>query len=179
MSSKRNSKGFTLIETLAALFIIMVGISSFAVLINQTVSYSKTSSYNLMAAYLGKEGIEIARNIRDSNFLKINNSIAVEWDSGLFTGVDCHTSGCEGDYTAQSLTPWTTGQYLKLNGSSSPRFFNYSTGQDTIFKRKITITKLNDGISDYLNVKVDVTWNEKGRPHDLPVQERIYPWWYP
>lgn len=173
-SNKFDSKGFTFIETLAALFIIMVGISSFATLINQTLSYAKTSSYNLMAAYLGKEGIEIVKNIRDSNFLKVHYALppTALWTDGL-TGCAPPT-GCQGDYTSSALTGYT-GAKLKL-ADSGDRFYNYSTGTDTMFGRRITIDPVGAG-PDYLKVVVEVIWEEKGRNHTFSVQENLYPWW--
>jgi prepilin-type N-terminal cleavage/methylation domain-containing protein len=112
MSNKFKTKGFTLVEVMAALFVIMVGMASFATLINSTVSYMKSSSYNLVAAYLGKEGIEIVKNIRDSNFLKVHygEPPGATWLDGLS---GCET-GCQGDYSSASLSPYLgTPLYLK------------------------------------------------------------------
>ena len=168
-----NSKGFTFIETLAALFIIMVGISSFATLINQTVSYAKSSSYNLVAVYLGKEGIENVKNIRDSNFLKAHYGTppGATWTDGL-TGC---ASGCQTDYTSAALAGYT-GAKLKLPASGVSRFYNYATGTDSLYSRKIVVNPVGAG-PDYLKVTVQVIWNEKGRDHTFSAQENLYPWW--
>lgn len=169
-----NSKGFTFVETLAALFIIMVGISSLATLINQTLSYAKASSYNLVAAYLGKEGIEVVKNIRDSNFLKVHYETppGAVWTDGL-TGCAA-PSGCQADYTSTVLTGYT-GAKLKLP-ASEPRFYNYSTGTDTLYSRRIIVDPIGAG-PDYLKVTVQVIWSEKGRDHTFVAQENLYPWW--
>ncbi len=173
ISSRMDSRGFTFVETLAALFVIMVGISSFVTLINQTVSYTKTSSYNLIAAYLGKEGIEIVKNIRDSNFLKAYYDIPAgsTWLDGL-TSCQSGSGGCQIDYDSWTLTPYT-GAMLKLPDTGS-KFYNYSDGADTMFARRITIDPVGAG-PDYLHVEVDVTWSEKGRSHVFPVQDNLYP----
>lgn len=170
-----DSRGFTFIETLAALFVIMIGISSFVTLINQTVSYTKSSSYNLIAAYLGKEGVEIVKNIRDSNFLKDYYDLppSATWYDNL---TSCGGLGCQGDYNSQTLGPYN-GETLKLSQTGS-KFYNYSTGIDTMFKRRIRITSV--GVNpepDYLLVEVEVMWDEKGRSHNYVVQDTLYPIW--
>jgi hypothetical protein len=114
-----DSRGFTFIETLIALFIVMVGISSFYALINQSLSYTRSSSFTLMASYLGKEGIEIVKNIRDSNFLNVHYTDTGSWTDGL---LGC-AGGCNADYTTRSLTPYD-GSYLQVSGSDPNRFFS-------------------------------------------------------
>ncbi len=172
-----DSSGFTFLETLAALFVVMVGIASFYALINQTISYTKSSSYTLMAAYLGKEGIEIVKNIRDTNFLIINYATeeGPAWTDGL---LGCE-GGCQADYTSTSLQSYTDS-YLKTSGTDPSRYLSYAAGTDTLFKRKITITPVGPGPApnyDYLNVLVEITWSEKGRDHSQVVQENLFPWW--
>ncbi|HOX29852.1 MAG TPA: hypothetical protein P5080_02680 [Candidatus Paceibacterota bacterium] len=170
-----DSRGFTFIETLAALFVIMIGISSFVTLINQTVSYTKSSSYNLIAAYLGKEGVEIVKNIRDSNFLKDYYDLppSATWYDNL---TSCGGLGCQGDYNSQILAPYN-GDTLKLPQTGG-KFYNYGIGIDTMFKRRIRITSV--GVNpepDYLFVEVEVMWDEKGRSHNYVVQDTLYPIW--
>lgn len=164
------SRGFTFIETLVALFIIMMGISSLMTLINQTLSNSKSSSFSLTAAYLGKEGIEIVKNIRDSNFLAIHYTGAGNWNDGL-TGCEF---GCQADYTSTVLAPYD-GSYLRVPGAE-PKFYSYSAGSNSLFRRRITIEGVGTG-PDYLKVKVEVMWSEKGRSHNVITQENLYPWW--
>lgn len=174
-SDKFNSQGFTFIETLASLFVIMIGISSFYILINQTVSYTKSCTYDLIAAYLGKEGIELAKNLRDSNFLAVHYNGTGSWTDGMMS---CPTgSPCQTDYSISTFIPYNNSA-LKLQ-DTNPKFFNHSSGTDTIFKRKITIDPIYIAgpEPDYLNVKVEVIWNEKGRNHSMTIQERLYPWW--
>jgi len=70
--------------------------------------------------------------------------------------------------TTCSLSP---GNYLKYDGN----FYNCLSGLDTKFQRKITIS---DGpvSGDSLNIKVEVSWQEKGRPQKVEAQENLYNW---
>jgi prepilin-type N-terminal cleavage/methylation domain-containing protein len=164
------NSGFTLIEVVVAIFIIIVGISGLFGLINTTYSYTTSNSMSMEAAYLGKEGIEIVKNIRDSNFLNVHYSGTGNWDDGL-TGC---VSGCEADYktTRANMSPYL-GDYLRWDGNAS--FWNYTNGNAGPFKRKITITSGPD--VGEMGVAVEVFWDERGRAHSFVVQENLYQWW--
>lgn len=152
---KKNS--FTLIEVIAAIFVITVGIVGILSLLSQLIVSSALYSKRLIVAYLAQEGIEIVRNIRDTNWLEGKN-----WDHGLGTG------DWQADYDDINLSPYADIP-LKINGN----FYNYEAGSDTIFKRKITITKPQAHI---LEVRVQILWQERGRSHQLTVQENLYNW---
>jgi len=161
-------KSFTLIEVITAIFLITVGIAGVSGLISQLITSSTVSSQKLIAAYLAQEGIEIVRNIRDTNLLEGDT-----WDEGLNTA-ECQ-NGCEADYTFANQTDpflpaFGAGRFLNIAGN---RFYSYSAGIQTIFKRKITITKPQDNI---LETRVQISWQEKGRSHQLTAQENLYNW---
>ena len=168
------TKGFTIMEAMVAIFIITTGIVGVSTLATQTISSAQISKDKLIAAYLAQEGIEIVRNIRDTNWLK-----NFTWDTNLDLG-DFQT-----DYSSPDLTscptpcdygsPGTNLQFLKIDGG----FYNYSSlGTETKFKRKITISALAGDTSPYYrkNVKVEVFWQEKGKPYSVPAQENLYNW---
>ncbi|MCH8741435.1 prepilin-type N-terminal cleavage/methylation domain-containing protein [Patescibacteria group bacterium] len=163
-------KGFTLLEVTIAIFILLVGVTAGSVLIARTVSQMSVFSSKLIAAYLTQEGIEIIRNIRDTNWLQ-----GGAWDEGL-TG--CFFTGCEADYTATTVEnpPGATAyfetfanNFLKIDISG---FYNYTSGTDTKYKRKITIVSG----ADILTVTVETTWSEKGKDYSHIAQEILYNW---
>lgn len=162
------NKSFTLIETLIAIFLVSVGVAGALTLVSQTIAFTRITSSRLIALYLGKEGIEVVRNIRDSNFLKIHKGVeGINWDTGL-TGC---TAGCEADYNDPSLV--SASRYLRINGG----FFNYDSGPNTAFKRKIIVTSGTDRGTPILRVSVEVSWQERGKTYQVAVQENLYKWW--
>lgn len=164
----KKNRGFTLMEALATIFLITVGVLGAMILVNQTTTFNQVTSSRLVAAYLAQEGIEIVRNIRDTNFLKIRKGVeGANWDNGL-TG--CQT-GCEADYNDSVLI--LNDRYLKIGTGFYNYFYNYKSGSDTPFKRKIIITP--EGIN-ILKVSVEVSWSERGRIHKVTVQENLYNW---
>ena len=159
LNNKKNKNGFTLLEGIVAIFLVTVGIGGAYTLISQTISSAIISSQKLIASYLVQEGIEIVRNIRDTNWLEGNN-----WNDGLSSG------DWEADYKTQNLTQSYTGNFLNID---SEGFYSYSSGSPTIFKRKISISPEGD---DILKVIVVVEWQERGRTHQIRAQENLYNW---
>lgn len=73
------SRGFTILELLAAILVIAIGVLSAYTVTQQIIAYTFSSASRLTGAYLAKEGIEIIRNIRDTNWLE-----GAYWRDGIF-----------------------------------------------------------------------------------------------
>lgn len=161
------SHGFTLIEILIALMILIIGAGGAFTLVQRTLSFSSRISLQVRASYLAQEGIEVTRNIRDTNFLRIHKGLGGNWDDGL---VSC-SSGCEVAYQDSALVSYQD-RFLKINGD----FYNYDSGTNTALKRKITI----DGVSaNQLDVTVEVSWAEHGRTGSVTASTQLYNWLNP
>ena len=174
-----NGVGFTMIEIVIALFVLTVGVigvyNAFSIM---TVATTQMSD-RFTAAYLTQEGIEIARNIRDNNWLAENEN----WADGLES---CGT-GCEADYrtgisSGAGLTSYSSGgHYLYID---SNKFYSYNqNGTETRFKRKITINLVDDHT---LRVTVTVFWDEKptianidfpAQPGSITAEDYLYNWY--
>ena len=75
LNNQKSGAGFTIMEMIAAVFVVNLGIMADFSLLTQSITYINTTASSLTATYLAQEGVEIARNIRDSNFLKMNQII--------------------------------------------------------------------------------------------------------
>lgn len=157
------NKAFTLIEVVLALFLFTVAMAGIFALVLQITVYTSFSFSQLTAAYLAQEGIEITRNIRDSNWLSQREDLEHAWDSGLTCSV------CEGDFQSSSLVSW---QNRFLNFQQG--FYSYAGGIPTKFKRKINI---DNSQPDILEVVVQVFWEEKGKQRSFSAQENLYNWY--
>ena len=156
------NKSFTLIELMIAVFVIAVGtVGAFTVLQKVIVSTTLSSS-RLTASYLAQEGIEIVRNIRDTNWIE-NKS----WTQNIG---GCG-GGCEADYDDTALSSWGgDGSFLEIN---SKGFYSYDPGVETKFRRKIIVDETS---GEKLEVTVEVFWEERGKTHQVVVQENLYDW---
>ena len=156
-------KGFTLIEVLTAISVMIIGILGIYALVPRMIYVRAINTDRFIASQLAREGIEIVRNIRDSNWLHPG----LNWDNGLR---HCE-NGCEADYNDTVLTSFAD-RFLRIDTLTG--FYNYDppsqTNLKTKFKRKIIITPG----TDTLNVKVQITWGGKGSPFE--VEENLYNW---
>lgn len=176
---RKNS--FTVLEVILAITVLTIAVGGSFILISQTIGSVSVIQSRLTASYLVQEGLEIIRNIRDSNWLNPDKV----WDEGLGAG----------DYEADYLTTLLSDpllcspfcQYdngLRFLGIDGNGFYgyNYSSGNETIFKRKITISDrvdLDDPPDDQIDkfkVSVKVFWREKGQIRSLAAQEYLYNW---
>ena len=155
----KNGVGFTLIEIVVAMFLLIVGTVGAFALIQRTIAFTAVSSSQLVASYLSQEGIEIIRNIRDTNYLE--GSV---WDDGIGLGADYRL-----DYQSLNFPDVTCGNYLKHNGN----FYVCSSDATGKFQRKITITKPE---LDKIIVSVEVSWQERARTHQVFTQTELYNW---
>ena len=182
MSNKFPKKegGFTLAELLIAIFVLTTGIVGVYLVIQRSVSVIDYSYSRLTAAYLAQEGIEIVRNIKDTNLLEVRSDPASNfWNDNLEDGdwqieyttpreIDPPLYPCPApcDYSHSNL--W----FLK---KADGGFYNYSSGNDTQFKRKINIQRLGGG--DILRVKVTVYWQRgHGKIYEFTIQDNFYNW---
>ena len=172
---RRIKNGFTLLEVIVAVFIIAVGVGGVAKIMPSLISGSSINQSRLVSAYLAQEGIEIVRNIRDTNWLEEHNrdesAPSIAWDEGFTT---CN-SGCEADYNSvkelkPSLAVFGSGRYLNIDSNG---LYGYGGGTQTKFKREITITKN----SEILTITVNISWDDRGKHYDFPVQEKLHQWY--
>ena len=150
------SKGFTFLEVMIAISVITIGIIGIYTLIPRVISITSANIDKFIASQLGEEGIEVVRNIRDSNWLKEGTA----WDNGL----------TDGDWRVQYDKDFLlafSDEPLKIDGNG---FYNYDVGSLTKFKRKVTVSHLEN----YLNVKVQITWPNKTSPFEA--EENLYDW---
>lgn len=170
MINLKENKGFTMIEMIITIAVLSAGIIGSYNAFYSIMNLADTMSYRLTAAYLGQEGLEIIRNIRDNNFID-----TVSWSSGLTL---CG-GGCQADYktgttteSAQNqLQAYSSSNFLKIN---SDGFYSYDLGSDTKFKRRITITNVS---ADTLEVLSEVFWNYNGTDYSTSTKEYLYDWY--
>jgi hypothetical protein len=153
------NKGFTLLEVVLASFLLFLFLAGTFSLLSTGVFSLTTMRNRFLAFYLAQEGIEIVKNIRDTNFLQNN-----PWLSGIGTGDK------EADYQSSNLSNFLNN-YLKKNNQG---FFQYSDGENTIFKRKITISQIDP---NKVQVRVEITWSEKGVQKNFTIVDEISNWY--
>ena len=163
------SKSFTMIEVMMALFLLVVGGGGAFALVQGSMALSQISGDQLEATYIAQEGIEIIRNIRDTNWLLQRTDSGILWDEGILIDEDYRLDYLSDNFPDIRCPFLNDGDYLKYDGN----FYNCSEGIDSKFKRKITVEKPESGVMD---VSVEVSWVERGRSHKVTAQTRLYNW---
>ena len=151
------NRGFTLIETIVAIFLLTVGVVGSFSLMQRVTAFASISASQFVASYLAQEGTEVIRNIRDTNYLERQ-----AWDAGIGAGADFRL-----DYRSQVFPDATCGNYLRHNGTF---YICDSSGK---FQRQITVEK---PALDRIVVSVEVSWSERGSSHRVLAQTELYDW---
>ncbi len=175
-----NDNGFTLIEMLITITVVSVGIMGVFIAVQQGIIAVDYSSSRFTAALLAQEGVEIIKNIRDTNLLEYNYvSASTIWSEGLGAG----------DFEVQYTDPTTANPVLgqpicspscgpdglRLLKRSISGFYNYDSGEDTRFKRLIHIESPN---ADQLDATITVYWKKRGGGYySISLLQHLYNWW--
>lgn len=163
-----NKRGFTLLELLVSIFILSVGILGAYIAIQKSASIANYANSRLTAAYLAQEGIEIIRNIKDTNLLEGLTDSDIEWNDGI--NELCYEVEYLDGQDQNAITCLDPLRPLKLENG----FYNYGSGQDTKFKRKVTI-EMSD--PDRLSVTSIVYWQDGTKLRQFEAWEDFYNWW--
>ena len=158
IQNTRYKRAFTLVEALVALSILIVGIISGFILVTKALYDVTIIQDRLTASFLAQEGLELVRQIRDTNYLKTLGDTPTAWDNGLQPNFPIE------DYLiyVQSgnvfLSPW---QDKTLFYHPSSGLYNYDDSGDalpTVFKRKMNITHVS---ADEIRVQAIMDWQSK------------------
>lgn len=155
-----NNAGFTLVETLVSLLIFSIALTAIFSLMNNNLRDALLVEHNFIASGLVQEGMEATRNIRDN-----------DW----YIGNPFGTTIPDGTYRVQwnSQTLLALGLNPPLKKDSGTGLVSHDTGNDTIFKRTVTISTIS-GVEK--RVVVSVTWDERGRPKSVSAEDHLYNW---
>jgi prepilin-type N-terminal cleavage/methylation domain-containing protein len=179
--------GFSLIETMIALSILVMVITGPLTLASYSLKSASRAKDNFIAANLAQEGIELIRHYWTNNIIQCSVNCDTAWLDDLRSPgpAECQTGkGCYID--AKNINGDGTQFILnKCTGSSCPPlnidtggFYNYSavTGTNKVsnFTRTIIITPITPDVS--ARVRVEITWKEHGGTQSLVVEEIIFNW---
>lgn len=173
MKRKKTTKGFTLVETLVAIGILVTTIVGASSAAQKGIALSIFSRDQIVAFYLAQEGMEQIRNMRDENGLNGRN-----WLSGIAENPSdpCYFGRvCSVDVLENSVSSCPEGSGCPvLKQDESTGFFGYnSSWTDTIFTREVTLTQVN---ANEISLLVIVSWNKGTIDREFRARENILRW---
>ena len=159
------NEGFTLVETIVAVGIITAGLVGILGLLSTSVAVGKDIRARHIAANLAQEGTEIVHNLRNTNWVKQQDTPATLWDDGLIDGVSC----AQYDSTV-FINPCAAPTLLF---DSALGVYTYTSGTASLFSRTITISHDTDADTiGFVRVLSTVTWEGK----TIIAEDHLYDW---
>ncbi len=184
--NKKNNNGFSLVETLVALFIFSVSILSVMSVLSQGISSTNFAKNKLTAGYLSQEGIEYFRNMRDTlQLYKADPNVGWVIFVSNLESHGCASTGCYFD-NDESDIEWGGSMPigdLKIYtcGDTCPNFFystssgkfNYTSGETSSFSRKMLVKKIDN---DNIKVTSIVGWKSGSQVGSVSFSENLSNW---
>lgn len=186
-------RGFTLLETLVAVAIMMVAIGSAFGLAPEGLVGARFAKNQTTATYLAQEAIETARNIRDNSmFFAADPSDPMNWLSGLSA---CIGRLCTVDVKAAKVVPCQSscapldtvvaanGQVTYVNHSGAlsadifPSMFTRDISVRLVTNSKIAALRGDAGGDTEAVITARVRWKEGVVTKTTEINETLFDWW--
>lgn len=173
MNQVDKKKGFTLVESLVAIALLITVITAAYAAAQSGLSGAILSKEEVAAFYLAQEGVEEIRNLRDNNSLTGDNwlaGIAQQSTDNCFYGKACYV-----DATTNVLSACTAPTSCPvMRQEPTTGLYGYdSSWLLSPFTRTITLTQIN---SDEVSILVTVTWSKGTLNRNFHVRENILNW---
>jgi len=172
----RGERGFTIVETLVSIFIIVTVVTGVFSAVQIGFSTTNTAKNQIKAFYLTQEAAEIIRHKRDSNNILSLKGTPTNWLSGIanVSGDPCSTGKtCIVEASDMSLTT-CTGTCSPLRQDNTSYLYGYNSGWDlTKFTREVQIEKISD---DEIIASIRIFWTQGSRQKEFKVRIHFFNW---
>lgn len=180
-SSKSNhssQKGFTIIETLVAIAVLMIAIAGPLVIASKGLTAALYSKDQMIASFLAQESMEVIKNIRDTEFK--NGRDAFSPMGNCDSGKPCDADPLDGNLI-NTANVGTEGHQIYFNPDTGYTSNTSFSGDETIFKRYFYMEDVPQSVGSVTSdpdenqkiVHVVVTWNEGTVPFATEIAELI------
>jgi prepilin-type N-terminal cleavage/methylation domain-containing protein len=163
---KQYNQGFTLIETLVAVLLLVVAIAGPLTVASRAFNSALVAKDQVTAYYLAQDALEYVRFRRDSRCLANGTaqaciSAATPWLT--FFGTSCNTTGCTVDTILTGNAPTTCNPTIAtgcvINYDSTNRRYVHTGGTASKFKRYVQIASgVSAPTTKEALVTVTVSW---------------------
>ena len=160
-----------LVETMVALSVITIGLLGIFALLSTSMGLNRFVSEKHVATYLAAEGIELVKNLIDTNYIARKGGQLISWNEGL-----SQAGSYEIDYMSTSLAPVSGGNLNLLYYSDGLYGYDQSGGaEQTKYKREIII---DPSIADQIKVNSIVVWEGRGlaEARMVNLEDKFFDW---
>jgi prepilin-type N-terminal cleavage/methylation domain-containing protein len=179
-----SQKGFTILESIVAIFILSMSISGVFAAISQSLRQTTIAKDEIRAFYLAQEAVDAVRNRRDINQLTRVKTGTGDWLDGITQGVDsCPFStaaiknSCTIDGTNLQIfncgpSDWDVCPVLNQDPVNFLYGYN-SSWVPTGFRREIQFEYINE---NEIAITVRIAWNAGIISREFEVKTTLFNW---
>lgn len=184
MKRNINNIGFSLVETLVAITVLVTVVSAVLSIASRSLRLTGIAREQLIAFYLAQEPIEYIRFVRDSNRIQ---GTPFTWSALLGSGAlgecvnaDCTINGIATGFPPQADTIKTcSGPCDPIKFSPSKGLYSYDTGGDWAASKYTRTTYIKypaDALDDEIAIRVTVSWQTGSFTRTVEAREDIFNW---
>lgn len=168
MSTRQKKQhGYLLIEAMVAMGVLTTSVLGIFALMSQSIKFTRVIDDQYVGTYLAAEGVELTKNLLDTNTLS-----GGAWNAGGFASAGCYEIDVNSDMLPGVGCPETP---LKLKN----QVYSYDpTGATTGFSRSVDITPIIDPVDgttqDGVQVVSTVKW--AGGASSIVLEDKFYNW---
>lgn len=160
-------------ESMVVIFIISLGLVGVLSLIMQNIRVEQTNKNMLIASQLAQEGLEIVRNMRDSNWLR-----GYDWELGFISGIGFDIIQ-DGDYALDYSGTINDIDNIgdagaRLNRIAGNFYAHDINGSPTQFYRMIIADTDTSNASTTFQCLVQ--WEDRGTTYQYVAETVLYDW---
>ena len=149
-----------------AISVLTIGFLGVVTLLSKALGLNRVVADNYIGTYLAAEGIEVAKNILDTNLIQ-----KTSWSQGFSDG------DYEVDYQSTALQPYQD-RTLSFDGGTG--HYAYQEGYTpTSYKRKVTVKLIADaGVQvNEIQVNSEVSWITRGGgTFSINLEDHFFNW---
>ncbi len=175
---KNFKKGFTLVETLVATFVLVTAIVGPLSIVAKGVAFSNIAKDQITAFYLAQEAIEYIRNKRDNNTIALRS-----WNNFKTSIIDAcfDRNSCKIDVTDDTISVCGGGDCPYLNNNSLTGLFGYTSGgnwSQSPFRRTIKVYNEPSGNpnANEIRITVEMAWQSGTLTKNFVLKDNLLNW---
>ena len=141
----RDRRGQSIVEAIVAITIVITAVMSALTLVQSSITASRIGGSQIVAANLAREGIEVVRSIRDSDWLQ-GNAFSVGLSNALYNTARPHFTPATGawslTFASMTLSSTSTQLFRTSQGAFVYAEEYDNSGVGTPYKRLLTINRI-------------------------------------
>ena len=172
-----NRRGFSLIETLIAVSVLMMAVAGPLSIASRGLISAQFARDQIIAFHLAREATELIRNKRDENILS-----GQDWFAGMTSSPSCLAPNvCNVSPTAENVTftICSGGACDPLSIHTTNGVYDYDSGvnwQESRFTRSVSFETVPNHADNEIIARVTIEWNTGSLSKEFTITEHFFNW---